>query len=128
MTGKTKALRKLISSELSSVQGGTYHKKAPADCAYPYKSYRLSSVSFPNADRDDLILEVDIWDRNATDDPKTAEDIADQIEEIFDGAILPQPPLYPAFFREGRNTLEDPDKSLQHIQLSFSVQLHEKEE
>lgn len=128
MTGKTKALRKLIVEKLQTAPGNVYHKQAPPDCSYPYKSYRLSSVSFPNLDRDDLILEVDIWDRNATDDPKVAEDIADQIEAVFDAAILPAPPLYPAFFRESRNTLDDPDKTLQHIQLSFSVQLHEKEE
>lgn len=125
---KTTALRRLVNETLQTVQGGTYHKKPPANASYPYKVFRLSGVTFPNSDRDDLELEVDIWDRNPSDDPKVAEEIADQIEALFNSTIKPQPPLYPAFFRETRYDLDDPDKSLQHIQLRFSVQLHETEE
>ena len=124
---KTAALRKLVREELQTVQGETYHKKPSATAKYPYKVFRLSSVVFPDSTRDDLELEVDIWDRNTSDDPKLAEEIADQIEALFNTAIKPQPPLFPAFFRENRYDLEDPDKTLQHIQLRFTVQLHETE-
>lgn len=125
---KTAALRKLVRETLQTVQGETYHKRPSATAKYPYKVFRLASVDFPNSDRDDLTLEVDIWDRNHSDDPKVAEEIADQIEALFNSTINPQPPLYPAFFRDGRFDLEDPDKTLQHIQLRFIVQLHETEE
>lgn len=124
--GKTATLRALVQSNLKTIQGDTYHKTAPNDAAYPYKTYELSSAAFPNADRDDLSLVVDVWDRSL--DPKIAENIADDIETLFKSAILPKPPLYPAFFRENRYNVEDPDKNLQHIQLHFSVQLHETEE
>jgi len=124
---KTAALRKLVREMLQTVPGETYHKKSPATAAYPYKVYRLSSVAFLNTDRDDVELEVDIWDRNPAEDPKVAEGIADQLEALFNGTINPQPPLYPAFFRENRFDLDDPDKTLIHIQLRFLVQLHEME-
>ena len=123
---KTKTLRKLVMEKMQTVPGGTYHKNAPKDAAYPYKVFKLASVAFPNNDRDDLDLEVDLWDR--APDPKTLEDIADQIEALFNDKIYPAPPIYPAFFRESRHDLEDPDKTLQHIQLRFLVQLHETEE
>ena len=123
---KTKDLRKVIRAQLKTIPGGTYHKKAPSDAEYPYKTFRLESVSFTDA-RDDLYLEIDIWDRNAADDPKGAEDLADQLEALFRCANIPQPPLYPTFFRENRYTVEDPDKTLQHIQLHFLVQLYEEE-
>jgi hypothetical protein len=83
-------------------------------------------VAFHNSDRDDLELEVDLWDR--APDPKPLEDIADQVEALFNDTIYPEPPIYPAFFRENRYDLDDPDKTLQHIQLRFLVQLHETEE
>ena len=121
---KTKALRKLAQAQLKTVPGGTYHLRAPKDAAYPYKTFTLTSATFTDA-RDDLELEVDIWDRSL--DPKTAEDIADQVEALFDGANLPAPPIYPTFFRENRYTLDDPDKNLQHIQLRFIVQLYTEE-
>ena len=128
MMSKTAALRKIVMTAMQTVQGGTYHKQPPANARYPYKVFRLSSVTFPNSDRDDLELNVDIWDRNSANDPKVAEGIADQIEALFNGTIKPEPPLYPAFFRENRYDLDDPDKTLQHIQLRFTVQLHETEE
>ena len=121
---KTKTLRKLVSEQLQTVPGGTYHRRAPSDAVYPYKVYALNSVTFTDA-RDDQELEVDIWDRAL--DPKTVEDLADQVEALFASANLPSPPIYPTFFRENRYTLDDPDKNLQHIQLRFLVQLYKEE-
>ena len=122
---KTATLRKLIMTNLQTVQGGTYHRTAPKDAAFPYKTFELSSVAFVEA-RDDQELEVDIWDRGP--DQKQIEEIADQIERLFSNATLPQPPIYTTFFRENRYNIEDPDKTLQHIQLRFLVQLYETEE
>ena len=122
---KTISLRGLVSEQLRAVQGATYHKQAPADVPYPYKTYVLESINFPDSTRDDFDLMIDIWDRSP--DQKTAEEIADRIEALFNAANIPRPPIYPTFFRDGRNNLEDPDKNLQHIQLHFIVQLYEEE-
>lgn len=121
---KTKALRKLITEQLRTVPGAVYHREAPKDAGYPYKVFNLSSVAFLDA-RDDQVLDVDVWDR-ATD-TKTVEDVADQIENLFRDANLPAPPIYPTFYRDARYFLDDPDKTLQHIQLRFIVQLYEEE-
>lgn len=121
---KTATLRKLITTQLQTVQGGTYHRKAPNDADFPYKTFTLNSVSFVNV-REDFDLCVDIWNRG---DWKVVEEITDQIEKLFQNANLPQPTILPTFFRENRYNLEDPDKTLQHIQLRFLVQLYELEE
>ena len=122
---KTATLRRVVTTQLQTTPGGTYHKTAPKDAGYPYKTYTLKSVTFTDA-RDDFDLCVDVWDRS--DDPKAAEDIADQVEKLFQNANLPQDTILPTFFRENRYTLEDPDKTLQHIQLHFHVQLYEMED
>jgi hypothetical protein len=70
----------------------------------------------------------DLLDRVMEGDLIRETDIADLIEAMFNGQIYPEPPIYPAFYREARYDLDDPDKTLQHIQLRFLVQLHEKEE
>ena len=121
---KTATLRKLITTKLQTVQGGTYHRKAPNDADFPYKTFTLNSVSFVDV-RDDFDLCVDIWHRG---DWKVVEEIADQIEKLFQNENLPQSTILPTFFRENRYNLEDPDKTLQHIQLRFLVQLYELEE
>lgn len=122
---KTAALRKLVTEALRTTPGATYHKTASKDAAYPYKTFKLTSVAFVEA-RDDQELEIDIWDRSP--DQKRIEEIADQIERTLAGATLPRHPIYPSFFRENRYNLDDPDKTLQHIQLRFLVQLYETEE
>ena len=122
---KTITLRKLINEILQTVPGGSYHRLAPKDAAFPYKTFTLSSVGFPNSLRDDFELEVDLWDR--AKDWKAIEELADQVEELFNDANLPRPGIYPTFFRENRYSLDDPDKNLQHIQLRFTVQLYEEE-
>lgn len=123
---KTTALRRLIREQLQTVPGGTYHKAAPKDAGYPYKVYTLTSVAFTDSARDDQELEVDLWDRSP--DQKTIEEIADQVERLFNAANLPRHPIYPTFFREARYNLDDPDKTLHHTQLRFLVQLYETEE
>ena len=121
---KTTTLRKLVREKLQTVPGESYHRTAPKDAAYPYKTFSLSSVSFPDSLRDDFELEVDIWGR--ANDWKAVEEIADQVEVLFNDANLPQPTIYPTFFRDNRYNLDDPDKTLQHIQLRFLVQLYEE--
>ena len=121
---KTAELRKLIKAHLQTTQGETYHREAPNDAAYPYKTFTLKSVSFMDA-RDDFDLCVDIWHRG---DWKVVEEIADQIEKLFRNTNLPQETILPTFFRESRYNLDDPDKTLNHIQLRFNVQLYELED
>lgn len=121
---RTTALRGLISEKLQTVPGATYHKTAIPNAVYPYKTYLLEGIDFADSTRDDYILVVDIWDRSP--DQKTAEEIADQIETLFNVSNIPRPPIFPTFFRDGRNNIDDPDKNLQHIQLHFVVQLYEE--
>lgn len=122
--GKTKLLRKLVMEQLQAVPGGTYHRLAPNNAPFPYKVFQLERATFTDA-RDDIYLEVDVWDKSM--DPKQAEDIVDQVEDLLNDVNLPAPPIYPTFFREARYALDDPDKTLQHIQLRFLVQLYEEE-
>lgn len=122
--GKTATLRKVIQCKMQTVPGDTYHQTAPPSAKYPYKTFTLESVSFTDA-RDDFDLCVDIWGRG---DFKVVEEIADQIERLFANSNFPQDTILPTFFRDNRNNLEDPDKTLNHIQLHFRVQLYEMEE
>lgn len=122
---KTLLLRGLVADQLRTVPGGTYHKKATATATYPYKTYAVKGINFPDSTRDDYDLTVDIWDRST--DTKVAEEIADQIEKLFNAANVPRPPIFPTFFRDGRTPIDDPDKELQHLQLRFIVQLYEEE-
>lgn len=120
---KTADLRELITTKLGTVNGGTYHRIAPKDAAYPYKTFELASVNLGDLSRDDITLDVDIWDHAI--DSKSVEEIADGIEDVFNDVNLPQTTILPTFFRESRLVIDDPDKDIQHIRLTFLVELYE---
>ena len=120
---KTAELRKLITKQLNTVSGGTYYKNAPNDAEFPYKTFSLSRVDFGNQHRDDIDLVIDIWDNAG--DPKRVDEIADQIEAMFDDNNLPQKAILPTFFRENRYPVDDPDDDIQHVQLHFLVENYE---
>ena len=121
---RTTALRGLIREQLRTVQGETYYRQSDKDAVYPYKTFMLESINFPDSTREDYDLTVDLWDRSP--DLRRVEEMADQIEALFNVANLPRPPIYTTFFRDGRFVIDDPDKTLQHIQLRFIVQLYEE--
>ena len=117
---KTADLRRLITSQLNTVIGATYHRQAPDDAAYPYKTFELSRANLGDLTRDDIDLCVDIWDHS--DDMKAVEAIADSIEDLFNAANLPQEHILPTFFRDSRYPVTEDDKTIQHIQMHFIVQ------
>lgn len=121
--GKTTDLRKAIKAELDLTQGATYYRRAPADATMPYKVFDLRTINLGDTSRDDISLDVDIWDLSK--DPKSVEDIADAIESLLNGLNLPQATVLPTFYRETRAMVDDPDKNIQHILLTFTVQNYE---
>lgn len=117
---KTAELRALITARLNTLDGVTYYRHASDSATYPYKTFELTRVSLSDLARDDYDLTVDIWDRLA--DPKRADTIADEMEELFNAENLPQDGILPTFFRDNRYPVNEDDKLLQHVQLHFLVQ------
>ncbi|MDD6678324.1 MAG: DUF3168 domain-containing protein [Firmicutes bacterium] len=120
--GKTADLRKLIVAQLNAVAGATYYRRAPSNTTYPYKTFFLSRVNLTSSSCYYYDLQIDIWD-NATD-PKRIEEIADELEDLLNASRLPQPAILPDFFMESRFQVDDPDKNIQHLQLTFLVELY----
>lgn len=123
--GKTADLRKLIKLQLTATDGLTYAVHARENSPFPYKTFSLSRVDLGDLHRNDYTLDVDIFDK--APDSKTVDDIADEIESLFNAANLPQSTILPTFFKDSRFPIEEADKDIQHIRLTFLVQLYEIE-
>ena len=117
---KTANLRQLIVAQLNTTTGATYYRNAPDNAAYPYKTFELSRANLGDLARADIDLCVDIWDHAA--DSKAVDLIADAIDELFNATNLPQDNILPTFFRDSRYTVTEDDKTIQHIQMHFTVQ------
>lgn len=119
---KTNALRKLIKSRIDTVCK-SYYRNAIDDAMYPHVVFDLQSADLDDYYRTDYTLMVDVWAKN---NQEAAEQIADDICDLFNAVNLPQSVHLPTFYRENRRNLPDEDKDINHIMLEFSVQDYDR--
>lgn len=116
---KTNSLRKIIQSKIDSIVK-SYYRFANTTNIFPHAVYDFESIDLLDPNRDDLILIVDVWDKGK--DTSRTEDIADQIEKLFNAANLPDEDVLPTFYRISRKPIDDEDKTMIHRQLKFQIQ------
>lgn len=116
---KTNSLRKIIQSKINSVVS-CYYRMADPDALFPHAVYDFENIDLGDINRDDLILIVDLWDKGSN--TSGIEEMADQIEEIFNAANLPNEEVLPTFYRIGRKPIDDEDKTIMRRQLKFQIQ------
>lgn len=121
---KTNELRKLIQSKLKTKCSNVYYEQAIDSALYPHCVYNFASIDLGDLIRDDLVLEVDVWDKGNS--CTAIENLCDQIEELFNNANLPQDKILPTFFRISRIPVKDEDKSIKHRLLKFQIQNYER--
>ena len=116
---KTNALRKIIQSNINPVVK-SYYRIADAKADFPHAVYDFESIDLGDISRDDLILIIDIWGKGK--DTSQIEEIADQIERMFNAANMPGEEVLPTFYRISRKPIDDEDKTLIRRQLKFQIQ------
>lgn len=116
---KTNSLRKIIQSKIDSVVS-CYYRTADPDALFPHAVYDFENIDLGDINRDDLILIVDLWDKGS--DTSGLEEKADQIEEMFNAANLPNDEVLPTFYRISRKPIDDEDKTIMRRQLKFQIQ------
>lgn len=121
---KTNDLRKLIKSILVTIKAESYYDVAPDGAGYPHIVYTMRNVNLGDLSRDDLLIDIDVWDRST--DAKRVEEICDQIDSAFRTQNLPQEHILPTFFVGNRKTIIDEDKKIRHRTLIIEVQNYER--
>ena len=119
---KTNALRKIIQKNINSIVK-SYYRIADAKAIFPHAVYDFENIDLGDINRDDLILVIDIWGKGK--DTSSIEEIADQIEAIFNAANMPGAEVLPTFYRISRKPIDDEDKTLIRRQLKFQIQSYE---
>lgn len=120
MVSKTIELRKVVQSILKESDIKVYYENADIEASFPHIVYNLDSVNFGNLGRDDIILTIDIWDKNTNS--TNIEIIADKIESKLSFNNKPTNTVLPTFFIESRSNIEDEDKSIRRRQLKATIQ------
>ena len=117
--GKTTSLRRIIKTNIDTIVK-SYYRTADKGSIFPHAVFDFETIDLLDINRDDLILTIDIWGKG--NDTSEIEDIADQIEELFNCANLPKWNVLPTFYRVSRKPIDDEDKSLIRRQLKFQIQ------
>ncbi len=121
---KTLDLRKLIQERLLTVCANVFYETAPNDKVYPHIVWNLERVDLGDIYRDDLMIDIDLWDRGT--DAKRIEQIADGIEALFNSENLPQDTILPTFWRQTRKNVPDEDKKIKHRYINLYCQNYER--
>ena len=117
--GKTTSLRRIIQKKLDGIIK-SYYCTADKDAMFPHSVFDFENIDLLDINRDDLILTIDLWGKGK--DTSEIENIADQIEEMFNAANMPEEDILPTFYRMNRTPIDDEDKSLIHRRLKFQIQ------
>lgn len=129
---RTAELQSITQAVITDAGHTAYADEAPDNATYPYVVYSINSFSYEDI-RDDIILDIDIWDYYAN--YSRVEAMADAIEAAFEGLVVHDDAatVLPQFFRYIRTKVPDTDKKIKRINLKFEIQnyahkAHEAEE
>ena len=128
--GRTNELRKLVMSLLGDANfkeeygiKEIYHEIASDDKMYPHIVYSFDRINTGDLYRHDLSLTIDIYDK--ANSAYLIEQIADDVEDMFNAENLPQDKILPTFYLESRIPIIDEDKKIKHRQIEVIVQNYE---
>lgn len=128
---RTNELRKLVFSMLNKScfkkKNGikaVYYELADDEAMFPHVIYGISNALYSDLNRKDYTMIIDVYDKS--DSAIAAEEIADNIEDLFDSKNLPQSSIYPTFYIENRRTVIDEDKDIKHKQITIVIQNYEE--
>lgn len=117
----TNKLRKQIVSELKHFCSEVYYRSASDSAQFPYCVYDLSVV-YSDSALERFSFDLDLWDRSENGSAEAVEDMADSIVKHFNLLNDAKDGNYPTFFLANRNPIDDPDKHIQRVRITFEIQ------
>lgn len=127
---RTNKLRKLVKSILGESKFKAkhgikeiYYELASDNKMYPHIVFSFDGINTGDLYRHDLSLIIDIYDKS--DSAYLVEQIADDVEDMFNAENLPQDTILPTFYLEARRPVIDEDKKIKHRQIEVIVQNYE---
>lgn len=116
-------LMKVVRALLEAEHPEVYKEKPGDEAEYPYIVFTSGSI-FEVSQRNDVTIEVNIWDKSH--DTMPVEALTDKIEKIMNRKSVCNDYLCTTFYKENRQRIEDTDDEIQHRQLIFTAQTYYK--
>ena len=116
---KTVELRRDIQQLLKSYYEKVFYRRSDSEEEYPYLVYTIEDIFQAK------VLNIDIWSQGSN--TEEVETIADIIEKIDKEVITNENHALILYYNEDRKWVDDEDKNIQHINLSFEIRYYGKE-
>lgn len=123
-------LQRQIKTFLSTKATRVYFRKAPENATYPYVTFDLPQSIENFSNREDFVLEIDVWDN--TNLTTTIDTLVGEIDG--NGAVISSTGLHrklifvddlsAKIYRESRLAIEDENENIEHRQLRYNVQCY----
>lgn len=123
MKSNTNAIRKQIRTEMLEFCSSVNYRKVPQPVTYPYTTFLLKELQTEDG-KTQCRLEINCVARNAEE----AEDLADNIQDKFDGYSHLDDKTAFEVYRLQRDTIEEEDKELERRRLTFELYYHKRED
>ena len=116
---KTIELRKDIQALLKEVLEKVYYRRASLRKMYPHVIFTIEDIFQAK------VLNIDIWDKS--EDTIRIEELADSIEKLKDTVVNNKNHSFILYYNEDRKWIDDDDKSLLRINMTFEIRYYGKE-
>lgn len=121
---KTNELRELIKKRITTICPNVYYEVASDEHIYPHIVFSFGTIDNGDLSRDDLYMDLDLWDKGKS--AVSIEDLADQVEVLFQNQNLPQETILPTFYLIDRKSIPDEDKLIRHRLIRVQIQNYER--
>ena len=110
----------LVYGKLKTVCNAVYYEISSDDGLYPHIVFSCSDVDLEDLNRNDVIIDVDIWDKSSS--ALQVEELTDSVESLFNNKNLPQSAILPTFYLIDRKSVPDEDKTIRHRLVRIQAQ------
>lgn len=120
-------IMKFLTRELKKFSKQVFNENATENAIFPYVVFNVTSTSITEKDREDVIVEIDIWDyqKDGYDAIVNVEMLTDKIDKYLRSVRQKEGDSLLIFEKINRLSLPDEDSNIKRRQLRYVVKYYE---
>lgn len=124
------SIMKYLTTELKKLSPRVYNEYATSNAIFPYVVFNIRTSNILETNREDVILEIDIWDiqKDGYDAIVNVELLTDKIDKFLKDNRHNDENQVLIFSKIGRLSLPDENTNIKRRQLRYVVRYYDKKQ
>lgn len=121
-------IMKFLTQELKKISPRVFNGNATKDAVFPYVVFKIPTSNIMEKNREDVIIEIDVWDiqKDGYDATINVEVLTSEIDNFLKNARFNGDNAVLIFQKMNRLSLPDEDENIKHRQLRYLVKFYDK--